>query len=194
MWQSLIQNIAKKGIILDEEETSLLQSSFRIRQYKRNQFILQQGDISRHESFVVSGLARMYLVDRNGRDHIVYFGIEDHWIGDLRSHYLEKPSDYNIECIEPTLVLQINKNELEVLSEKIPKLTKFFLILYRNSIIWHESRTVSALSKTTLQRYQDFREKYAHLEQRVPLQQIASYLGVTPQSLSRIRRQYQEKK
>lgn len=190
MWHSLIQNIAGRGVVLDDEEVLVLQSAFKKREYRRNQFILQQGDISRYESYIVSGLARMYLPDCDGRDHTMYFAIEDHWIGDLKSHYLEKPSDYNIQCLEPTLVLQINKSDLEELCTRIPKLDKFLIILYRNSIIWHESRMVSTLSKTSLERYRDFNEKYEHLEQRVPLQQIASYLGVTPQSLSRIRRQY----
>lgn len=189
MWISLMKHFEQKGVYFNDAETQLIQAAFKSGKYRKNQYILQQGDVARYESFIVDGLVRMYLVDKSGKDHVVYFATEDHWIGDLRSHYYEIPSEYNIDCLEPTHVLQINKTELAELCKKIPQMNHFLILLYRNSIMWHESRMVSALSKTSLQRYHEFSQKYSYLEQRIPLVHIASYLGVTPQSLSRIRRQ-----
>jgi len=192
MWDLLIQNMAKKNAHLNEEERSMLPSFFRYRKYRKHQYILQQGEVSRFESFVLKGFTRTYLVDDEGEEHVMYFGPEDCWIGDLYSHFSENPANFNIDCLEDTEVLQINKNNIEQLCEAIPKLNIFYRHLYRNSIIAHEKRTASILSKSSLQRYIEFIENFPHIEQRVSNLQIASYLGITPQSLSRLRRQYAE--
>jgi CRP-like cAMP-binding protein len=193
MWETLLQNFAKKNVDLHEEEMNAIQSVFRYKKYRKSQYILQQGDVARCETFVVRGLTRTYVVDDQGQEHILYFGPEDSWVGDLYSHYLAKPSRYNIDCIEETEVLQITKASLEDLCSKIPKLNVFFRHLYRNSIIAHETRASAIFCKTALERYLDFVDRNAHLEQRISNHQIAQYLGITPQSLSRIRRRHAQK-
>ncbi len=193
MWDLLWQNIAKKNIFLNEEEQSFLQTLFRHKKYRKNQYILQQGDIARYESFIIKGLTRTYFVDDKGQEHIIYFSPEDYWVGDLYSHYSDKPSCFNIDCIEETEVLQITKQDIERLCLEVPKMNIFYRHLYRSCIIAHENRTTSVLSKSTMERYMEFIEKYPQLEQRVPNHQIASYLGITPQSLSRLRKQFSEK-
>lgn len=188
----LLQNIQNKGIRLTGAERDIVLAQFRHRKYRKNQYILQQGDVARCESFIVKGLTRTYLVDEKGQEHVLYFGPEDYWVGDLYSHFSEKPANYNIDCLEETEVLQITKQSIELLCEQVPKMNIFYRRLYRGSIIAHENRTASTLTKTTLERYQEFIQKHPQLEQRIPNLQIASYLGVTPQSLSRLRRQYAE--
>ena len=192
MWDLLLQNIAKKGVQLTEAESEIVTAQFRYRKYRKNQYILQQGDVARCESFILQGLTRTYLVDDKGQEHVLYFGQEDYWVGDLYSHFSEKPAHYNIDCLEETEVLQITKQSIEVLCLQVPKMNAFYRYLYRGSIIAHENRTVSVMTKTTMERYQEFIQKHPQLEQRIPNLQIASYLGITPQSLSRIRRQYAE--
>jgi CRP-like cAMP-binding protein len=192
MWDLLLQNITKKGVQLTEAEAEMIKAQFRYRKYRKNQYILQQGDVARCESFILRGLTRTYLVDDKGQEHVLYFGPEDYWVGDLYSHFSEKPAHYNIDCLEETEVLQITKQSIEVLCLQVPKMNTFYRYLYRGSIIAHENRTVSVMTKTTMERYQEFIHKHPQLEQRIPNLQIASYLGITPQSLSRIRRQYAE--
>lgn len=192
--QSLVDNIAKKGVHLDPNEIEFLHSAFRYRKFRKNQYILQQGDIARFETYMISGLARTYEVDDNGQEHVISFNPEDHWIGDLCSFYTGTPTYLNIDCLEETEVFQITHPDLERLFIQVPKMNIFYRILYRNSIIAYNKRVGSALSKTALERYYEFQERFPQIEQRVPNHQIASFLGITPQSLSRLRKQAMEKK
>jgi CRP-like cAMP-binding protein len=193
MWELLIHHLAKRNIILSSEELETLQSLFTHRRFRKNQYILQQGDIARSETFVIKGLTRTYEVDDKGQEHVLFFGPEDWWIGDLYSFLSGTPSKYNVDCLENTEVLQISKSNLDVLYEKVPKMNQYFRILFQNAFISAAERLGGALSKSALERYQEFRAKYPHIEQRIPNHQIASFLGITPQSLSRIRRQFAEK-
>ncbi len=192
-WQLLIQNIANKGVQLEADEIDVIQSAFHHRKYRKSQYILQQGDVARHESFIIKGLARKYYVDDRGQEHILLFAAEEWWAGDLDSLYTGRPTDYNIDCLEETEVLQITRNDLEQLYVQLPKINIYFRILFQNSIMAYNKRVTSALSKTALERYQEFIERYPRIEQRIPNHQIASFLGITPQSLSRIRKQFTEK-
>jgi CRP-like cAMP-binding protein len=193
MWELLIHNLAKRNIILPSEELETLQSLFTHRRFRKNQYILQQGDIARSETFVIKGLTRTYQVDDKGQEHVLFFGPEDWWTGDLYSFLSGTPSKYNVDCLENTEVLQISKSNLDLLYEKVPKMNQYFRILFQNAFISAAERVGASLSKSALERYQEFRAKYPHIEQRIPNHQIASFLGITPQSLSRIRRQFAEK-
>lgn len=189
MHELLIQNIAKKNIHLTDDEIAILETAFRYRKFRKNQYILQEGDVSRSSSFILTGLVRVYLVDDKGQEHVLYFMKEDYWVGDLNSNYSETPSQYNIDCLEETEVLQITKADIERICEEVPKMNIFFRHLYRASIIAHEKRTASVLMKSALERYLDFVASNPELERRIPNLHIASYLGITPQSLSRLRGQ-----
>jgi CRP-like cAMP-binding protein len=193
-WSQLIRNFEKKDICLDEAEVERIESVFRYRKFRKSQYILQQGDVSRYETYILSGLARTYLVNDKGQEHVISFNPEDYWVGDLCSLYTGNPTNYNIDCLEETEVLQVTKAELERLFTDVPKLNIFYRILYRNSIIAYNMRVGSALSKTAMERYTEFLEKYPSIDQRVPNHQVASFLGITPQSLSRLRKQFMEKK
>jgi CRP-like cAMP-binding protein len=190
----LIDNIAKKGVQLDPAEIEILEGAFKYRKFRKNQYILQQGDIARYETYIISGLTRTYFVDDSGQEHVLSFNPEDHWIGDLCSLYTATPTVYNIDCLEETEVFQITQQDLEKLFIEVPKMNIFYRILYRNSIIAYNKRVGSALSKTALERYYEFQQRFPSIEQRVPNHQIASFLGITPQSLSRLRKQAMEKK
>lgn len=194
MLQTLVNNIAGKGVALDDAEIAFLESVFRYRKFRKNQYILQQGDIARYETYVFSGLTRTYEVNDKGQEHVIAFNPEDHWIGDLSSFYTGTPTNLNIDCLEETEVYQITHPDLERLFLEVPKMNIFYRILYRNSIIAYNKRVGSALSKSAIERYEEFLQRFPSIEQRVPNHQIASFLGITPQSLSRIRKQAAEKK
>lgn len=189
MFEVLIQNINSKNVSLNAAETEILTSLFRYKKFRKNQYILQQGDISKYETLIIKGLARTYLVDDKGQEHVISFNSEQWWVGDLASHYNDLPANYNIDCLEETAVLQITKTDLEDLCTRVPQLNIFFKVLYRNSIISYHNRVASTLCKTALQRYEEFINQYPAIEKRVPNHQIASYLGIAPQSLSRLRKQ-----
>jgi CRP-like cAMP-binding protein len=188
MYDILYQHF-NKYVNLKEEEFDECKSLFNYKKYRKHQYILQRGDISRFETFIISGCTRTYEVDDNGQEHIIQFGVETWWVGDLHSFLTNSPSRYNIDCLEDTEVLQIPRVEMERLYDKVPKLERFFRILIQKAYIASIDRIYSNLSKPAPQRYQEFMEKYPLLEQRIPNHQIASYLGITPQSLSRIRSQ-----
>jgi CRP-like cAMP-binding protein len=192
MLQSLVATF-NKYITLTQEEVNVIDSLFTFRSFRKRQYLLQEGEINRHETFIVQGVTRTYEVDEKGQEHIVQFGLEDWWVGDLYSFLTETPSKYNIDCIEDTQVFQITKPNLETLYEKVPKMERHFRIIIQNAFIASTNRVASSLVKSAADRYLDFIGQYPQIERRVPNHQIASYLGITPQSLSRIRAQAQKK-
>jgi len=188
MFELLIRNISKRGIDLTQEEISILQSKFTHKHFRKHQYILQQGEFSRVENFIVDGLTRTYEVDEKGQEHILQFGMEDWWIGDMYSFLSGKPSAFNIDCLEDTEVLQITKPNLDQLYSEVPKMNQYFRLLLEKALITTNQRIIASLRKTAAERYLEFLEKYPRIDQRVSNHQIASFLGITPQSLSRVRR------
>ncbi|MHA4809407.1 Crp/Fnr family transcriptional regulator [Flavitalea flava] len=186
MYETLVRSLSKY-VDLSEKETAIIQSLFLPRKYRKRQYILQEGEIARYETFMVKGLARVYEVDDKGQEHVVQFGLEDWWIGDMYSFLTETPSKYTIDCLEDTEVLQITKPNLDILYANVPKMERHFRIMIQKAFISSVNRVGSTLAKKAGERYQEFILKYPEIEQRVADHQIASYLGITPQSLSRIR-------
>lgn len=190
MWALLEQNLLKRDIHLQPAEWEIMKELFTERRYRKNQFILQEGNTAQVETFILKGLTRTYEVDEAGQEHVLFFGSEDWWVGDLYSFLSGTPSRYNIDCLEETETLQITKSNLDRLYEQVPVMNRYFRILLQNAYITLSQRVGSALSKSALERYQEFLVKYPEIESRIPNHQIASFLGITPQSLSRIRAQY----
>ena len=193
MWELLIQSFRKRNIEFTPDELTLLQSTFRYKEYRKHQYILQQGDVCRYKSFIIRGLTRTYDVDEKGQEHVLLFGAEDWWVVDLYSFLSGKPTSYNIDCLENTEVLQISRQSLDVLYAKIPKLNEYFRLLLQNAFISLSQRMVASLSRPAIERYDEFVAAFPHIEQRISNNQIASFLGVTPQSLSRLRKQSMER-
>jgi CRP-like cAMP-binding protein len=186
MWDPLIANLSQ-FVTLTHDEKEIIASMFNHRKYRKRQYIMQEGDVTRYETYILSGLTRTYEVDDKGQEHVVQFGLEDWWVGDLYSFLTETPTTYNVDCLEDTEVLQINKQNLEELYARVPKMERHFRIMIQNAYIASTRRILSTLMKPAGERYNEFIRKYPNIEQRVPNHQIASYLGITPQSLSRIR-------
>lgn len=176
-------------IVLSPEEEALFVSKIRIRKYLKGQFVLQQGDVCTHESFVLSGCLKQYHTDGSGHEHIVMFAIEDWWAGDLGSFITQSPSSFNLQCLENCLLAQLSSTDLEALYQAIPQLERFFRIIIQKAYIASQHRIVNNFSKTAKERYLQFRRQYPKIDQRVPQYMIASYLGITPEFLSKIRSQ-----
>jgi CRP-like cAMP-binding protein len=189
MYSLLIKNLSKH-ISLTNEEINLLTSAYKPKHLKKKDFLLRQGEVSRFENFVSKGCLRAFNVNENGEEYIVQFAVEDWWIGDMYSFLTGTPSTLYIEALEECELLQIDRAALEDLYLKVPKLERFFRILIQNAFIASQNRVLSAMSKTADERYLDFIRKYPNIEQRVSQYQIAAYLGVTPEFLSRIRKNF----
>ncbi|HHC78272.1 MAG TPA: Crp/Fnr family transcriptional regulator [Flavobacteriia bacterium] len=178
-----------KYISLTEDETELLLSKIVYRKYLKNQYIVQQGDVCRHEGFITSGCTKMFYIDANGQEHIVMFSIEDWWVSDMGSFITQTPADYHIQCIENTELIQFSYETIEGLYLEIPKLERFFRKIVERSIVAFQKRIVRNFSLSAKERYLVFKKNYPNIEQRIPQYMIASYLGITKEFLSKIKSQ-----
>lgn len=173
---------------LKETEKQLLAERATQRSIRRRQFILQESFPCQHYSFVVEGCFRMFAVDPKGNEHNIQFAAENDWIADIGSFHSGKPSGFFIEAIEPSLVLQIEKQDLYFLYHQVPKLDRIFKVIVENKYVELQNRVLQTISSTAQQRYLTFLQRYPALSMRLPNTQIASYLGITPEFLSKIRK------
>ncbi|MFD1139702.1 Crp/Fnr family transcriptional regulator [Larkinella insperata] len=185
-FHALRRHIERK-IPLTDGEFAHVTALFAVKELAKKQFLHRQGEVCRYESFVVSGCLKSYHTDEGGDTHILRFSVEDWWAGDLDSFLHQTPSSFSIEAVEPVTLLVIDKPGLALLYERAPKLESFFRILNENALIATSQRVIKNLSLPAGERYRLFRAAYPQLEQRVPLKDIASYLGITPVFLSRLR-------
>ncbi len=173
---------------LSDSEIIELQSKLLEKKVKRRQFILQEGDVCKHYTFVVNGCFKMYKVDNKGQEHNLQFSIENGWITDIGSFYSNKPSELYIEALEQSTILQLNKPDLLYLFTNYPKFDRNFRVLIENAFISLQKRVLQNISSTAEERYLDFLKNYPDLFNRISNVQIASYIGVTPEFLSKIRK------
>ena len=183
----LISNISRH-LSLTREEIEFFTSLLRSKSLANGEFLLREGDVCKCETFVVKGCLKTYYLDEMGIEHIVDFSIEEWWADDLYSLLTQTPSKSNIKAIEDTDVLQIGKADLELLYQKIPKFERFFRILFQNAYITQREQINLALSASARERYLSFIKKKPYAEKRFSQKDIASYLGVTPQFLSALKK------
>ena len=171
----------RKGINLTESEEAQLRSKIKQRTYLKGQYILQSGDIYRFQTFIISGKVRTFYLDNNGNEHIVAFGIENWWVGDICSFATQMPAEFNTQCLEKTTVAQISYNNMELLYKEMPKLERYFRLIIQSAYGNMSKRLVRNHSMSAKERYLLFTESYPEIVQRVPQYMIASYLGITKQ-------------
>lgn len=182
-----IINHFNKYLPLDEPEIEALTSRLVERKIKRKQFILQEGDICKCFTYVKEGCFKMYGVDNSGAEHNLVFATEDDWISDIGSLHKETPSQLYIEAVEPSVILQISKGDLWYLYTNFPKFDRNFRVIIEDKFIELQNRLLQTFSSSAQQRYESFLKQYPNLATRLPNTQIASYLGITPEFLSKIR-------
>lgn len=180
-------NYFQKIIALNNEEKQLVTEKFQPRLYRKRQYILQEGDVCKQMNFVVRGCLRMFAIDNKGNTHILQFAAENWWITDISSFYERKNSKLNIDALEDTMVLQISFENLTSLYNEAPKFNRIFRVLIENSHVALQKRLLQNISSTAEERYLSFIQTYPQLSNRIPQTQIASYLGITPEFISRIR-------
>lgn len=174
-------------IPLSKEEKDWTIAKFHPHLFIKKQFALQHGQVCEYFDFVVRGCLRLYKVGEDGVYHILQFATENHWISDLASFHKKIRSTFNIDALEDTVVLRISHGDLIDLYIKAPKFDRIFRVLLENHFMQQQERIGQLFSSTAEERYQSFLENYPHLINRLSQVQIAAYLGVTPEFLSRIR-------
>lgn len=177
----------QKIIPLNNEEKQLVTERFQPRLYRKRQYVLQEGNQCNRMNFVVRGCLRLYTIDEKGNTHILQFAAENWWLTDIGSFYGKKESKLNIDALEDTMVLQISFENLTFLYDQAPKFNRIFRVLIENSHVALQNRLLQNISSTAEERYLSFVQTYTHLYNRLPQTQIAAYLGITPEFVSRIR-------
>ena len=186
MTDLLKQNI-KTHITLSGSEMEEFCNLFRSKTLKKKDFLLKESEICEFEGFVIKGLFRVYHIDQNGFEQILYFAMENWWVTDIDSFTNERPSQLFIEALEDSEVLLITKKNKEFAYKNLPKIEKLFRVMTQKTHVALQRRMIDNLSKTADQRYLDFIEKYPALYHRLTNLQIAAYLGISHEFLSKIR-------
>lgn len=187
MTELLKQNI-NKHITLSETEMDEFCHLFHNKTIKKKTFLLREGEVCDFEGFVAKGLFRVYHIDQSGFEQILYFAIENWWITDIDSFTNDRPSQLYIEALEDSEVLLITRKDKEYAYAKLPLIEKLFRVMTQKTHVALQRRMIDNLSKTADQRYMDFIEKYPNHYQRLTNLQIAAYLGISHEFLSKIRR------
>ena len=170
---------------ITDTEFEYILSHFIIRKFKKHQFVIQEGDGVPNDYFIMSGCLKSYFTDSNGKDHILQFGFQDWWITDYQAYYNQSTATVNIDCIEDSELLCLSFANREKLCAEMHKIEHFFRKKTNKHNVALQQRILSLLSNNAKEKYDGLLRLYPQLFQKVPKQLIASYLGVTRETLSR---------
>ncbi|WP_276373769.1 Crp/Fnr family transcriptional regulator [Chryseolinea sp. H1M3-3] len=188
----ILENISKH-IHLTDEEISHFTSLLKLKEFSRKEFLLKEGQVARDINFIHSGALKAFYLDTNSNENIIMLAIDDWWITDMYSFTMQKPAMQYISAMENSVVLQLSKSNFDQLLIDIPVFERFFRILMQNAYIREQLRIIQNLSLPAEERYLNFVKKYPQLIQRVTQKQIASYIGVSPEFLSAMRKRIHKK-
>ncbi|TDE03471.1 Crp/Fnr family transcriptional regulator [Flavobacterium hiemivividum] len=180
----------KETIAFNESEEELIVSCLEIKYLKKKESVLEPGEVSNHMRYIAKGSMRVYHLDENTQEQTLQLGVENWWVNDLYSYLSERPSRMFIQAIESAVLVQISKSKLEILFVKVPQLSNFFRLKMQKAYVVLQERTMENLSLDSFEKYEKFRKDHRNLEQRFPQYIIASYLGMTPEFLSYLRKKH----
>lgn len=184
----------KEHISITDQEFEVCKTLFIPKKLRKRQYLLQEGDVCRYTAFVEKGMLRTFTVDDKGNEPILQFSMEGWWVTDLYSYLTDEPSRYNIEALEDCELLLITKPSWNILLEKVPAFERYFRILIQNNLIATQRRLISSMTESAEDQYTKLIDNFPTCLQRVPQHMIASFLGITPETLSRIRSQMAARK
>jgi CRP-like cAMP-binding protein len=187
MYEIFFQSLKSK-VPFTEEELAVVKTYLTPKKLRKKQYLLQEGDVCKFISFVEKGALRSYSIDDKGVEKIIQFALEGWTISDLYSFLTSEPATYNIDALEDSELLLISKSAHEELLEKMPKYESWIRIQITNAYIAMQRRLTSIISLSLEERYAAFTAAYPNIVQRVPQHMIASYMGLTPETLSRVRK------
>lgn len=185
----LLHNKISSIVSISKEEFDYFKTFFTPKKLRKRQYFLQEGDVCKYQAFVVKGIMRSYTIDEKGSEHILQFASEGWWAADLSSYLTAEPSFLNIDALEEVELLLLTKPMWEQAMKEIPALEHYFRIIIQNHLVATQKRLLQSLAETADEKYNRFLQTYPECVQRLPQHQIASYLGITRETLSRIRKQ-----
>jgi CRP-like cAMP-binding protein len=191
MIELLFENISGT-IQLTDEDKSILKEYFLPKKLRKKQYFLQEGNVAFHTAWVAKGCMRTFSVNKNGIEQTMQLAIEGWWATDMYSFLTGEPAMYNIEAVEDCELLVIDKVGREKVFERVPGFERLMRILIEKNLVANQQRLNALMGQNADERYISFIKKYPQIVQRVPQHMIASYLGITPETLSRIRKQLSE--
>lgn len=183
---TLILNNITRFIDLTELEKQKYLSLLTEIKVKKKAFLMQAGDVAKYEYFITKGCLKVYTLDEDGAPHISMFAVEDYWTGDIASFMMKKPTPYFIKATEHSELLGISRANYDLLFQEIPKFEKFYRILYQKSLISYIQRSNHGISLTAEERYIEFKSKYPQIVNRITQKDLAGYIGITPEFMSKI--------
>jgi CRP-like cAMP-binding protein len=183
-----INSYLTKQILLSDEDLAVFNQSLELLKAPKKTLLLKEGDICRFEGFINKGCVKSYLIDKNGFEVILTFGIENWWVSDITAFQDQVPSRMYIETIEETELLVMTHARKEELLKRIPSLERVFRLMVQRHLAAYQERLFGNVALTAEERYDKFMEKHPGMSQRIPQHLIASYLGMSPEFLSRIRK------
>ena len=175
-------------IQLSDAELEMIREVCVVRRLRKNQYLLQEGDVWRFNAFITKGCLRTYSINDKLHEHIINFAIENYWIGDRESLLTGTPSRFNIDAIEDSELMLISKDDFAILMKKIPQFQDLVNLIIERSFVASQDRINTSISLNAEEKYANFMEKQSQIAIRVPQHMVASYLGITPETLSRIRK------
>ena len=179
-----------KVVTLKESDKEAFRSLFKVVRLRRKELLIREGQVCKGDYYIVQGCLRSYYVDKDQIEHTTRLAVEGWWSGNLKSFLRQVPSEFNVVALEDTMVLKVDRADIEKLYQRAPVFERYFRILLQNSLLSTQDRVSQHLSSSALDKYRQFRKRYPTLEQRVSQKDIASYLGITPAYLSRLRKNY----
>ena len=193
MFSALATYLTEKGGLTNDELKQVEEAAIP-KKIRKHQYLLQEGDHSSYNSFVVKGCFRLYSIGKDGEEHVMRFAIENWWISDYDSYQSGLPSKYNIDALEDGELLMIKKEKFDNLIETIPSFKKLIDKLVAKNYEAHQNRILSNISESAEEKYENFIRTYPVIYDRIPLHMIASFLGLSRETLSRVRKQRAQKR
>jgi len=177
-----------KRVPINHEEWQLIRSHYHLRKLNKKDFFLKEGSLNFQQGFVAEGTLRVFYTDAKGNEHVLYFAFSDWWVGDLSAFHFDEAATLNVQALEESYILEISKEDLEFLFEKIPALDRLFRVMAQRTLAVLQKRFLMTVSAHAEERYLELLQRHPGIEQLVAQHQIASYLGILPESLSRMKK------
>jgi CRP-like cAMP-binding protein len=181
-----------KNYTLSETEIQLINSKFKKIELKKGDVLIKPSTVIQHQYYTFTGCLRSYFVQKSGKENTIQFAIKDWWISDYTALFTNQKSVLHIECLQDAILYRVSKEDIDEVFEKIPKLESFFRKKLEKAFAGFQRRILEYLSLSATERYQKFKENYTEIEKHIKNYHIASFLGITTESLSRIRKSTQK--
>lgn len=188
-----IQNYISRFVSLTPEELLVVENCMQLQEISKKTMLLNAGDVCNFEAYVLKGCIREYFIDHKGQELTLEFAVEDWWVSDITSFENQTPSIMYIETLEDCELLVLSRAAKDELLTRVPKLERMFRLMIQRHLSVLQKRLFRTVSYTAMDKFEEFLRRYPSLPQRVPQHYIASYLGITPEFLSKIRKRQMKK-